>query len=370
MNRIRIYQRGSVIVLLFSLIFISSCSKPSEEVAVHMAFENAKFVSSFPLNFTLDEPSQPKTDNIGLRRIRIVDSLLILDKPSSKGFWEIYKLPEYENLGAYLNMGDGPLEFKQSPSVAQKSTFTDENQNLVTYLYDFQKGRILKFNISASIANSELHLFEHDAAIPPNLFAFVFLGEDSFFIKEIANKDTQQMRYVVRDGEKQIPAVLAALNDASIKVGEDFNILSTITRYSKQHEIFVEAPIGLNNINIYKLDGSLSKSIVMGKELSDLNAIQNENRWDRKYTFSDLRLFDDFFGVVYINEGEKNYQMERKKLPFILLFDWEGNPLAKIETREQFTSFDIDLTNQELYTFDVKTDRFVKYDMEMIFSKL
>jgi hypothetical protein len=334
-----------------------------------MAFDDVEYVTEFPLNFTLQNSLQPNIDNVGLRGFRVVDSLLILDKAGSEELWTIYKLPEFENLGGYLHMGDGPLEFMQTPSLTYKNSFRLENDNLVTYLYDFQKGRILKFNISGSIATGELNLSEYEASLPPYSFAFALLKDNSFFLKEIANKDTQQERYILKKGQKVIPKEMKKLNDASIKEGEDFNILSILTLYDEQREIFVEMPIGLNNINIYKIDGSFSKSICIGESLSDIKQIQNENRWDRKYTFSDLRLFDDFFGVVHINEGMKDYQTERRNISAILLFGWDGMPLAKINTSGQFTSFDIDFINQELYTFDALTDEFVRYNISEILSE-
>ncbi len=126
----------------------------------------------------------------------------------------------------------------------------------------------------------------------------------------------------------------------------------------------VEIPIGLNYINIYSLDGSFGRTICIGKELFNIGKIQDLNRVKRVYTFSDIRLFDDFFGVVHVDEERINYFGERKKTPRILFFDWDGNPLAELVSDHHITSFDIDFTRGELYTLDLYSDEFYKYDIK------
>lgn len=74
-------------------------------------------------------------------------------------------------------------------------------------------------------------------------------------------------------------------------------------------------------------------------------------------------VFDNFFWVVKIDDEEAAYQQKKTKLPSILLFNLDGRPLAEIEMKHQITSFDIDIQNGILYTFDSNTEEFLKYDM-------
>jgi hypothetical protein len=142
------------------------------------------------------------------------------------------------------------------------------------------------------------------------------------------------------------------------------------TKYNDKNGRIVEAPIGLNYINIYSLDGSFAKTICMDKELNNITNIQNTEETDRIYTFANLRVYDDFFGVVYINEDELTYQTGRKKLPSILLFDWDGNPFVELKLDHHIQSFDIDLLTGELYTLDRDFEEFYKYDIKNIMVKL
>lgn len=352
------------------LTFLVSCQSPSTEQSDYMAFENIKFVTEFPETFVLHEKKVPDVDIIGLKSFAIKDSILILNTANRNGIWSIYSLPNYTYFGRFLNRGEGPLEFMQGPSVKTNAKIIKEGDQLLAYLYDFQKGRLLKFDISESIASKELHLTILKDDLPPFLFNFKMIDNNSYFSKEISNSNTQQIRSIVENGEKKILPILNKLNEAAILEGEDVNILSTMTELSDHKNRFVEMPIGLNYINLYSLDSTIANTICIGESLVDISAIQREHRWFRTYTFADLCVFDDFFGVVFINQGEAEYQTARTKLPSIMLFDWEGNPLAELKLETHITSFDIDLRNQELYTFDLHSEEFFKFDVRDILIKL
>ena len=160
------------------------------------------------------------------------------------------------------------------------------------------------------------------------------------------------------------------LNAAAVTDNINYNILSTMTRWSDKHKKVVEMHFGLNYINLYSLDNSFAQTICLGKKLDNISDIESLALEDRMFQFSDVRVYDDFFGVVYIHEQESDYKNTRKNLPSILLFDWNGNPLAELNSNSFITSFDIDFTRGELYTFDVKSDEFAKYDIADILLEI
>ena len=123
-------------------------------------------------------------------------------------------------------------------------------------------------------------------------------------------------------------------------------------------------------MNLYSIEDSFAVTICMDKELSNINEIIKQNKAERLYTFANVQVYDSFWGVVYIGEEEKTYQLSRKKKPAIYLFDWEGKPLAEIKLDRHITSFDIDFNHGELYTLDVHTDEFLKYDIRNLLYEL
>lgn len=367
------YLSKSLNAILFSLIvtfILMGCENDSFEHPNYMAFNNVEYVTEFPETFSLQNKSIPNIDIIGMRNFAIYDSILILNTTKPNGLWSFYSLLNYQKYGDHLKRGEGPLEFMQGPSASSNSKITNEGDQLVAFLYDFQKGRLLKLNITKSIEtnNQQLSILNDD--LPPFLFNFTFIDSSRYLIKKIENSNRQQIRSFIKDGHESEISILKKLNQASIVQGEDYNILSTITKYNNKNNVFLEMPIGLNYLNIYSLDSTIAKTICIGEKLNDIEEIQKQSPEERIYTFANSRIYDDFLGVVFINEGKKNYQTNRTKLPSILLFDWNGHPLAELKLENHITSFDIDFINQELYTFDVHSDEFFKYDIKDILTTL
>ena len=353
------------------LVVCISCNTSTSSPPVYMTFNEIEYINQFPETFFLKKGENPEIDVIGIRDFRIFDSIMVMGTSNPNGIWSFISLPSNKKLGSFLKRGEGPLEFMQGPSTSNGATFVHENGRLLAFLYDFEKGDVKKFNISQSLNDGELHLTQIESSLPPFLSNFIMLDSITYFTKEIGNRDTQQLRFIYKNGEKISLPLLDRLNQAALKEGSDFNILATNTKFSDVKNRFIEAPTGLNYINIYALDSSIVKTICIGEELSDISKIQDEwPQWDRKYVFVSNQAFDDFFGVIYVNESFKDYETIRKQLPSIMLFDWEGNPLAELKMENHFTDFDIDFKRQELYTFDVHSDEFLKFDIQIVLQHL
>ncbi len=359
-----------IIFKILLSVYLLGCQDSSSDKNIYMALNHVEHVIEFPIQFTLENKTTPSIDIIGIRNFIISHDKIIFSTTNQNGSWSILSLPDYHYFGKFLNQGDGPLEFMQLPSAGSNTTLIKEKEQLVAYLYDFQKGRLMKFNIDESIKSDSSKISVLNDSLPQFLFGVTMIDSAKFLGKKLDNLETQQIRFTY-DGKDEITSpIMERLNMASISLGEDFNILSTITKYSKRHNRIVEMPIRLNYINLYSLDEKFEKTICIGNELFNISNIEKKKRWERIYAFSDLRLFDDFFGVVFINEIDFTYELYRYKIPSILLFDWDGNPLAELKLKNHVTSFDIDFVNKDLYTFDVHSDEFFKYDIGDILSKL
>ena len=82
-----------------------------------------------------------------------------------------------------------------------------------------------------------------------------------------------------------------------------------------------------------------------------------------------MRVYDDCFGVLCINEDRKTYfELGRKKLPSIHFFDMEGNPLVEFKLNRFATSFEIDFNSGYLYTYDYRKEIFLKYDIRDVMN--
>ena len=361
------------VLFLLTVGWFVNCGGPNTSPSDYMVLEEIRYVDTFPQTFSLDNAIEVDIDIIGMRVFSIYDSLLILSTADKEGFWSFVSLPSYRFLGKFLTQGQGPYEFFQSPSAGNRVKFFKVQDVFFASIYHLARGKLYEMNIDESIKNNRLSICTINDSLPPFLVNFAVIDSITFFCKELSNMDTQQIRYLLVDGKKLTPPHLERLNLAKIREGEDHNILSTITKYDFNKKRFIEMPVGLNYINMYSTDGSFGRTVCVGKRLDHIGKIQDKEPWDRIYTFADLRLFPKFWGVVYINEDEKTYDLKYKtneikktQLPNILLFDWNGEPLAQLKLNNYITSFDIDFTNGYLYTLDVNTDMFCKYDIRDI----
>ncbi|MDD4032223.1 MAG: BF3164 family lipoprotein [Bacteroidales bacterium] len=365
-----IILRGPFLLIIFLLV---GCNGPNHSTSDYMAFEDIRYVNTFPQTFSLNNAIEINTEDLdvlGISDFRVCDSLLIFSTQNGrKGFWSIVSLPDYRSLGDFIRQGQGPYEFSFCPWASQNNFFKEKGE-IFAAIYDYNKGNLYKMNIDESIKNNHLSISTLKDSLPPFMFYLSMIDSDRFFCKKINGTHTQQLRYILDNGKEIIPPHFEKLNSASIREGEDFNILSTGTKYNLNKKLIVEAPTGLNYLNLYSIDGSLSKTICVGSRLDNITKIQNTKREDRIYTFANLRLFSKFWGVIYINEDQKTYSIKGTQLPSILLFDWNGEPLAKLELDRFAISFDIDFINGFLYTLDRSTEQFCKYDIRDVLDKI
>jgi len=336
----------------------------------NLVFAPVLYVKDFPREVQLSGKEAVDSDVIGIKNFAIYDSIIVFSTEGLEHLWFFNALPSLSPLGSFLKIGQGPFEFVRPPSVGSDLSFKREDGDLRAYIYDFYRGKVLNMNVDRSIKSKNLEISVFKDTIPPFLFDFAVVDDSTYYGKEINPDHTGQIRFVEKNGKRTYPDFLERINASRISKGEDFNILSTGSGFNPVNGRIVEAPTELNFINIFSLDGSFVRTVCPGTKADNIEKIARTNREDRIYSFEDLRLFDVFFGVVQIDEDRKTNHTGRKKLPNILLFDWDGNPLAKWKLDHHITMFDIDMLNGHLYTFDVHSDEFFRYDVREILKKL
>ena len=300
-------RKLNTLLIALTLLLFCNCENKILEHENYMVFDSVDYINKFPNNYTLKNKDSVNVDLIGVWDFTIFDSLLILSNKNSSGFWKIYQLPKFDKHYSFLNIGEGPFEFNSHLSASDNVNIMYEKNNIVAYLYDFERGNNIKFNISNSIENDSLHISILNDSIPKYLFDFYSLNETDYYMKELKNKETQQIRTVSYSGIKKSTKPMKILNKATVNSNLNINIITTMTKFSKENKKLVEMNFGLNYINIYSLDGAFQKTICIGDELDSIEKIENTKYEDRYFQFSDLRIYDDFFGVIYIHEKEKDY---------------------------------------------------------------
>jgi hypothetical protein len=335
-----------------------------------MTFDSIEYVTKIPHTYILKNSHDVNTDVIGIFDFCIVDSFFIFATNDNDGLWSFVSLNNNNIIGQFLKKGQGPNEFLYSPSVQVATNFFKEEGNLYAAIYDSQKGKLYKMNIEKTIQDGELDISILKNSVPRFLSNFVMIDTTKFLCKAINNEATQQLRYLMRNNTTESSPNLEKLNRATInKTGTDMNIISTMTKYSKENDMVIEMPVMLNYLNIYSINENFGKTICIGDKLNNIDIIQNTSFPEIIETFYDLRVYKDFFAVLFVNEDKLSLETRRKKTPTIFLFNWQGEPIAELKLDRHLTAFDIDFKQGLLYGLDYISDAFFKYDIHNILNK-
>ncbi len=327
-----------------------------------MTFDSISYVYDFPKTLFIAEGQQVGEEIIGLLNFAIEGDLLITSVRGNKDLLQVSRLPDMQPYGNFLSIGQGPKEVSSTLS-ANDLRFEFTEMDTSALIYDFQRGRLLRLDMDESVRLRRDSVRAVDENVSPFLFDFLVLDSAFYFVRKPENRDQALNRSLDSAGVSTTRDVLEQLNQSQISNSLNIAVIASMTQVQPGKETIVEMYFQLNYFNLYALDGSLKKTICLESQPDNLRAVEALEPMDRKYRFSDLRVFEDYFALLHLNEVESDFATERKSKPEILFFDWEGKPLAKIVSEDFFTSFDIDETHQVLYTFDLETDVFLKYPL-------
>lgn len=363
----------SIYVYLLVAVSFVSCKKDlAQSITIKDIVKEISYVKEFPNSYTLKNKKTPDIKQLGMNDFKVYDSLLIVSKKSSTKFLSFYSLPNYRKLGDFLNKGRGPFEVAYPPDFINKETVCKEKGTQYMYIFSGLNGRLTKMNIDKSIdfGKAEYELVRD--SLSNSIFVCIPMDSTHIFIRKIEDRNTRINRYILKEKTKKTTPLLDKLNLLYVEEGEDFNILGTYIKYNRKNKKFVEMSISMNYIMLYKLNDDLPKVICVEEQLRTLKTVQRVYRINRLEQLKGLRSFDDFFGVIY-SKGAKVYNEFNPKniRASILLFNWNGEPLAKLKLDEEITSFDIDFQNDVLYTFKYyEENSFYKYDIKDVLEDL
>lgn len=357
----------------FLILFCIVSCKPTDVSSSedYMIFDEVKYVEDFPITTTLSDAEDTGFDIIGLNNFHIIDSVLFVSAKEREGFWQFYSMKNKQLMGKMLTTGQGPNEFFFP--IYDDNTFSIEcnEDKLYAMIFDNQHGCVYKLDIYSTLKGEDLDISVIFKELSNSVFWCKTIDEQTFFCRQLSNGAKRQLRYVQKDGEKEVPEVLEKLNQAmvsDVSNGIDQNIISSMIQ--KQGNRFLESMPYLNYINIYSLDGKLCKTICIGDELYSISSVQAKADALRKNVFTSERVFDKFFGVAFYDHTWMEWELGTANSSQIQLFNWEGRPLVAINIDRIASAFDIDFKEGYLYVLSARTDEFVKYDISDLLKQL
>lgn len=337
------------IYLLLQLVCLSSCTE-TYKGTTFMSFENIKYVTSFENEHLYKKSDAKKITSSYGKNFRIIDRYLIEETGGEESFWRVTDL-QTGTIKVLAHQGHGEFEFMSNPRLNEANIYT-EGGEVHCMTNDLTSGKTLKINIS--------HLFEDSVdirrgpQIAPSAFNALIFSDSTYMYRTISKNERQQTRYVFHNRVLTNSPSIDILNNVELPAGEDFNILSSIMAYNKNNGFILEAPVCLNTINIYNIDGNMEQSICYGTHRWSVQDVLRKARNDRFYTFENPRIYDNCCAVLWLGDTRKSYFDSERNKASILLFGLDGKGLAKFDFDFMISYFEIDTRRYHLYVRDYK----------------
>lgn len=332
-----------IITLVALSVTLCGCSSRNISLAV---FENVKSVREFPCSSTLENGEDLNFVPAGALDIAIIGDTIIFSVPSEK-FIYAYDIADGTCLGSFLRKGNGPYEFLNPPFM-QDLVISDG----IVGIYD-PEGHFYDFDLEQSINQSVPKVIKDIEKLPRELKSCFRIDDSSYYCRRLRSDEKGQQRFLWSRGNETYNGSIEALNEILLEGKGDgyrHNLLSSIAAYNKEKDIVVEAAIYQDVINIYSLRKAFELSIVAGENINTIEELSTLPYGDFKDAYMDLRLYDDCFACLRAGNC-------------LQFFDWFGAPLMQVLLPKPATAFDIDWDNRFLYTYNIETERLLRYNI-------
>lgn len=355
-------MRKELNALLLCCGLLSGCTVGTGNKVV---MGEVRYVKEFPQSVTLNRIADFSCDEIGLRGVKHVDGLLIVRHTTA---WSILSDDAKTNYGRCIKVGGGPDEFVFTP-MSGAAAYRVEEDSLIAYVCDKDRGNLLRFNVSDFIASGEYSLRRvmHTDRMNNSTWDVVAIGRDSVVMQVPNDYFTGFHREITSIDSLWEPAATISASNARVKTPNDLNLLAKITRCSPNGKKCAEAMLYLNQLNVYDTDGSHAMTICVGEELDDVGLI--ESRWDiaRKETYETVSAWEFGFGAIYNGSvwDQLGFKSSNSRLHF---FTWDGSPVIEVVLPIRALAFDLNAADGILYAIDAEADELVAFDASAIMS--
>ena len=335
------------LICLLLLLFLVSCTDEDRT----LTFSDVTYVRDFPEHCTVIESTKVPLDLPGLRDIKLKDSILFVSQDGQDRSVKMFGYPSLAYLGDFVMIGNGPGELLSAPFFSETS-FSRHNDSLYISIPDF-KMKIVRYNVTAALSGDAGCFTQHPLELEESALGVYSFDESTYYYMSLSQGSTSLTRHLIVDGEEQVLEAQEELNRARIELndGYAFNLLSSRPVYNPKSGVIAECCMGANRINMYSVkDPSFKKTIVVGKKASSIKEAESRMKLipDLPEYFHSVDAFPDFFAVLY---GLPNSNSRS-----LLFFDWQGNPLERIDFPFKVASVEIDSEHRTLIAMKYETE--------------
>lgn len=339
------------ILLIFSIISILSCKE-------HPLFTNKPVqISKFPKEVTL-KAEKINTEIIGINNLYIIDSIFISFKArGSEGFFSCYSLPDFHLLGNCISSGRGADEFL---TLTYNKQFIKEPSTIKMWISSHLSREVSELNLISSIKEQKT-IFGKRFLLDSIASSYWFNINDSLFA---SYSSSDNLYYTIYNLKTQKQLTRSNIYTKNIKF--DPSIFDITGVMSPDKTKIALAMFSLNHIIIHSVDGENIKPLTIYHTSNTIQEISQLDFIDRKTFYSDIRATNEYIFALYLNRTGKIEDQEINKGIEIHIFDWNGNPIQKLNIPNYIRFFDIDQKNGYIYGLNPYNEEIFRYNIKSI----
>ncbi|HSD15095.1 MAG TPA: BF3164 family lipoprotein [Flavobacterium sp.] len=326
-----------IIIPLLSL-FLFSCNNEDKGIS------NIDPETSFPKEINLKHAKVDEIKQLNPFRLCLFDSILVVNDAFENNRIHFYNKNTLQEIASFAKQGEGPVEFDMPESLTQ---YNKAEKKGSFYIYELSKGILSEIDM-AKVLKKESNPIVQKTYLNPDLIGsdnlFIFndsiTGEKMFgdydFRYFSMNKKTSKYRAIELLEETDF--IKSALPD------DKRNLDRSFLGYNKERKKFVAAYLHFNKIKIYddKLKGQ--KTIYYGDDEITPKSTTPFNKENIRY-FLHPFMGKSYFYVPY--NGKNNESDSNRE---IHVFNYEGEPVARISLDMPMINFTVDEETKTIYT--------------------
>lgn len=323
------------------IIFITSCNSPSTKLFLDKESDLIQFNKSYELT-----GENIPLDIIGASNLYLIDSFLLVLTPQLDTLYSILSTEDFTHIANFGTRGNGPNEFIRA--LEPLSNQTKEN-NILIQLFNNHQNQLLYWNLTASLNQGEI-IFKDTVNIDgmTGIYKVHYLDDDALFIDFIDVEKLNQKYGIYHIPTHKITDTVEALRGGMSEKSNSY-LLASSTVFSLKNRKYVSAMKFVDQINFYNIaDPTDSKCFSMNKKQKSIREVEKIEMPKRMEYYNDLRSNASNVFALYANQNRKDWALNGRPAT-IQVFDWGGNPICELKTKEQLVQFDIDSKNNILY---------------------
>ncbi len=331
--------------------------------------KEVKIVKGF-LKKTSLEYSVIKTPSVlfDVGQMIILDSVLVTMDIMASPFFQVFKLPEMEYIGGYIQRGAGPGEEIQIDPFIHRLSGN-------SFMYKSLKSiKIVEFNLEKKMIE-----IKKDIKLPGELISLshIFMLSDykifGWDVRQNINKEFIEFDYNTNIISEFGPSYSKIVTDIPpLRVASTFSKIITVkpdkTTFAAVYDKFQMLRIFSSNGKLlrelqFKDSQNLPKSAIIG-DFEDINPN------DIKTHYHKICSTNKFIYALYsgktISEISKNNSGINDICKEIHVWDWSGEPVLKISLDKEFFSFSVSSDDSFIVCSSTEAlDRLFRYDLDV-----